>query len=270
MTCRALIVDDEVVAREAVRMLLADVPRITVVGEAANARDAAQLIRDLRPDLVFLDIQMPGEDGLRMLQGLGGDVPRGIVFVTAFDGHAARAFEHHALDYVVKPFGRPRFHAAVTRALERLDGMDALSLVRTLQHVDLAGAARPHEGSLVPAALRAAASTAPERLGVRIGNRVRVLEVAAIDWIEACDDYTRVHAGSVSCLASERLQDLEQRLTPKFVRIHRSLLVNASRIRELHRESDGGGSLRLADGVRLRVARNRWDHLIQVLSLHSV
>src|SRR5687768_17970844 len=129
---RALVVDDEPAAREAVTTLLAERPPVEVVGEASNGKEAVALVRRLRPDLLFLDIQMPDQDGFRVLDALGGDVPRGIVFVTAHDEHAIRAFDVHALDYVLKPFGRPRFSAAVTRALEGLRAMDALTLHRTL------------------------------------------------------------------------------------------------------------------------------------------
>src|SRR3954452_8374739 len=129
---RAVVVDDEPTAREVVRTLLTEHPTVEVVGEATNGKEAVLLVRRLRPDLLFLDIQMPDQDGFRVLESLGDDVPRGIVFVTAHDEHAIRAFDVHALDYVLKPFGRPRFKAAVARALERLSALDALTLQRTL------------------------------------------------------------------------------------------------------------------------------------------
>src|SRR5829696_3785567 len=143
---RAVVVDDEPTAREVVLTLLAEHPTVQVVGEATNGKEAVLLVRQLRPDLLFLDIQMPDQDGFRVLESLGDDVPRGIVFVTAHDEHAIRAFDVHALDYVLKPFGRPRFKAAVTRALEGLRAMEALTLQRTLasmaadRHADLRSA----------------------------------------------------------------------------------------------------------------------------------
>lgn len=270
VACRALVVDDEATSREVVTTLLAEVPRVSVVGEAANGTDAARLIRDLRPDLLFLDIQMPDEDGFRLIHRLGDAVPRGIVFVTAFDTHAVRAFEHHALDYVLKPFGRPRFLAAVSRALDRLDAMDALSLVRTLGSIE--GSARHAAAGTAELDLSVAPPPAarPSRIGVRIGNRTVIVDVASIDWIEASGDYARIHAGSASYLVSERLQALEQLLDDRFVRVHRSILVNLSRVQELHREGDGSGSVRLVDGVRLRVSRNRWDVLVQALAMPQI
>src|SRR5690348_1080822 len=129
---RAVVVDDEPTAREVVMTLLAEYPMVEVVGQATNGKEAVQLVRHLKPDLLFLDIQMPDQDGFHVLDALGDDVPRGIVFVTAHDEHAIRAFDVHALDYVLKPFGRPRFKAAVTRALDGLRARDALTLHRTL------------------------------------------------------------------------------------------------------------------------------------------
>src|SRR5687768_8835903 len=117
---RAVVVDDEPAARDAVLMLLLDEPTVEVVGTAANGKDAVAVVRQQKPDLLFLDIQMPDADGFQVLDALGEDVPRGVVFVTAHDEHAVRAFEVHALDYLLKPFGRPRFHAALARAIERL------------------------------------------------------------------------------------------------------------------------------------------------------
>src|SRR4030095_9258504 len=131
-TVRAVVVDDEPTAREVVMTLLAEHPTVKVVGEATNGKEAVQLVRQLKPDLLFLDIQMPDQDGFRVLETLGHDVPRGVVFVTAHDEHAIRAFDVHALDYVLKPFGRPRFRAAVTPALEGLRAMDVLPMRRTL------------------------------------------------------------------------------------------------------------------------------------------
>src|SRR5262249_47257546 len=129
---RVVVVDDEPSARDVVVTLLAEHPRVDVVGTATNGVEAVDVIRRERPDLLFLDIQMPDQDGFAGLSALGADVPAGVVFVTAHDEHAIRAFEVHALDYLLKPFGRPRFSAAVSRALERLSAIDALTLQRTL------------------------------------------------------------------------------------------------------------------------------------------
>jgi two-component system LytT family response regulator len=266
---RAVVVDDEPVARDAVVTLLRDAPAIELVGEAGSGDEAVEVVRRLRPDLLFLDVQMPGRDGFQVLESLGPDVPRAVVFVTAFDEHALRAFEVHALDYVVKPFGRPRFDAAVARAVERLSAMEALSLQRTLASMaDDRRARHDHPGEL---ALGDAGHQPPlRRIGVRTGTRIVLVDVDTIDWVEASGDYARIHVGKASHLVLQRMNALEQALDPRtFLRVHRSVIVNVSRIRELHRESDGGGSIVLADGVRLRVARGRWEELQGALGMEA-
>jgi two-component system LytT family response regulator len=268
-TVRAVIADDEISAREALLTMLEDEPGIQVVAQAANGREAVEVIRRLRPDLLFLDIQMPDKDGFRVLEELGSDVPRGVVFVTAHDEHAMRAFDVHALDYVLKPFGRPRFRAAVARALERLSALDALTLQRTL--ASMADARKP--GADAPGSLsRYPAGRDPRdrsrRLAVRTGPKVVLVDVEKIDWIEACGDYVRMHVGTQTHLISERMHALENLLHPDdYVRIHRSLIVRLKRIQELYREVDGGGTIVLENGVRLRVARSRWDVLENALGI---
>ncbi len=268
---RAVIVDDEPAARDVVVTLLAEHPQIEVVGQAGNGRSAMEVVRRTRPDLLFLDIQMPDDDGFGVLEALGAEVPRGVVFVTAHDEHAIRAFDVHALDYLLKPFGRPRFAAAVTRALERLDALDALTLQRTLASMAddrRAGSSRPLEAP--PAASGATEPGSIRRLGVRTGSKVTLVEVDDIDWIEALGDYARIHVGKGTHLIGQSMQALEEGLDGAgFLRIHRSSIVRVARIRELHRESDGGGTIVLADGIRLRVARGRWEALQAALGLRE-
>ena len=274
-TVRAVVVDDEPTAREVVMTLLAEHPMVEVVGQATNGKEAVQLVRQLRPDLLFLDIQMPDQDGFGVLDALGNDVPRGIVFVTAHDEHAIRAFDVHALDYVLKPFGRPRFRAAVTRALEGLQAMDVLTMQRTLASMaaDRADAVPAGELSIGEAALDAAAKAkpaAPRRIGVRNGAKITLVDIEAIDWVEASGDYARIHAGKGTYLVSQRMHALERLLESReFVRVHRSLIVNVKRIKELHRDPDGGGTLVLTDGVRLRVARGRWEAMERALEMEE-
>jgi two-component system LytT family response regulator len=272
---RAVIVDDEPTAREVVRTLLAEHPTVQVVGEATNGTEAVQLVRRLKPDLLFLDIQMPDQDGFRVLDTVGDDVPRGVVFVTAHDEHAIRAFDVHALDYVLKPFGRPRFKAAVTRALDGLRAMDALTLHRTLASMaaDRADARPAGELAIGDAASDAegkAKPTTPRRIGVRNGAKITLVDIDAIDWVEASGDYARIHAGKHAYLVSQRMHALERLLEAReFVRVHRSLIVNVKRVRELHRDPDGGGTLVLTDGVRLRVARGRWEAMARALEMEE-
>lgn len=273
-TVRAVVVDDEPTAREVVRTLLTEHPTVQVVGEATNGKEAVQLVRRLKPDLLFLDIQMPDQDGFRVLESLGDDVPRGIVFVTAHDEHAIRAFDVHALDYVLKPFGRPRFRAAVTRALEGLRAMDALTLHRTLASMAADRADSRPAGELAlgdPAESEEKPRAAtPRRIGVRNGAKITLVDIETIDWVEASGDYARIHAGKHAYLVSQRMHALERLLEAReFVRVHRSLIVNVKRIRELHREPDGGGTLVLTDSVRLRVARGRWESMERALEMEE-
>jgi two-component system LytT family response regulator len=267
---RVVVVDDEPDARDVVRTLLAAHAGLRVVGEATNGREAVDVIRRERPDVVFLDVQMPDLDGFGVIEALGADVPRGVVFVTAHDEHAVRAFDLHALDYVLKPFGRPRFDAAVARAVERLSAMEALSLQRTLASMaDDRRARHDHPGELSLGDATHQPSTL-RRIGVRTGTKIVLVDVETIDWVEASGDYARIHVGKASHLVLQRMNALEQALEPRtFLRIHRSVIVNVTRIRELHRESDGGGSIVLADGVRLRVARGRWEELQGALGMEA-
>jgi two-component system LytT family response regulator len=239
---RAVVVDDEPASRDAVLTMLADEPLVAVVGTAANGGEAVDAVRRLRPELLLLDIQMPDADGFEVLDKLGTEVPPGVIFVTAHDDHAVRAFDVHALDYVLKPFGRPRFHAALQRAIARLRTLDPRSLPTTIASI--------------------------RRVAVRTGARYLVVPIEQVLWLEACGDYVRVHTATESHLVDQRLHQLEQGLdNGEFLRIHRSLLVRLSAIRELHREADGSGTIIIDGGVRLRVARGRWAALEHALGV---
>lgn len=268
-TVRAVIVDDEPAARDAVRTLLARQPRVVIVGEAGDGGEAVETVRLLKPDLLFLDIQMPDGDGFSVLEALGSDVPRGVVFVTAHDEYAQRAFEVHALDYVVKPFGRPRFLAAVERALRRLDAEEALDLKETLE--TLVHGVRRKDGddvSVVEPAPHPGEGTHPTRLGVRVGHRTTLVDTGDIDWVEADGELVKVHVGDKVHLVSGRMRDFENLLgTTRFFRIHRSTIVNLGRVNVLDADGDGGGSVVLSTGVQLRVARGRWADLQEALGL---
>lgn len=266
---RAVIVDDEPAAREVIRSLLVEHTAILVIGEATNGREAVEVVKQLQPDLLFLDVQMPDLDGFGVLEQLGEDVPRGLVFVTAHDAHALRAFEVHALDYVLKPFGRPRFRKAVQRAVQRLEADAAASLQRTLAAV-LRGRHATLASVIADALGEERVAPRPARLGVRQSGRTVMVDIDDLDWIEADRDYARLHVSGRAYLIGQRMNALEARLEgDRFLRIHRSTIVNLSRIRELRRADDGGGEVVLEDGVRLRVARNRWADLERALSLHQ-
>ena len=268
---RTVVVDDEPVAREAVRTLLENEPAIEVVGEAGNGGEAVDVIRATRPDLLFLDVQMPDLDGFQVLERLEEEVPRAVVFVTAYDRHALRAFEVHALDYLLKPFGKPRFRAAVARALERLAAAEVSTLRRTLATLVGANESAVDAGTLASAGVSSPGEGPrphPRRLAVRTGDTLVLVDVRTIDWVEACGDYVRIHAGRKKHLVAERMHAIERLLDPRrFLRIHRSILVRLDGIRELSREPDGSGAVVLQGGVRLRVARGRWSALEEALDI---
>jgi len=223
---RALVVDDESLARRNLTVLLNRDPDIGSVAECASGLDAIQEIRKSKPDLVFLDVQMPECDGFDVIDLLGSDLPPTIIFVTAYDEYALRAFEAGALDYLLKPFDDARFGRALNRAKEKL-------------------------ARYLPPQPRAA-----ERLVVRSRGQVLFLSVADIDWIEAAGYYACLHVGNDTHILRRSLSELEQDLgDAKFVRIHRSLVVNLERIRGLELQSGGEYEVVLKSRVRLRLSR---------------
>lgn len=247
---RAVVVDDEPLAREGIRMLLAAHPELDVVGEARSGAEALALVETARPDLMFVDVQMPEMSGLELAAALPaatGGAPPAVVFVTAYDEYAVRAFDVHALDYVLKPIDEARLGEAVRRARAH-QGLAPL-LGERMRDVMASIAA--------PAVAAPAAPAGPERLAIRDGERVVLVGVDEIDWIEAADYYVEIHAGGRSYLHRETMQRLETRLDPsRFVRIHRSRLVNCDRIRELRWEGRGEMVVVTTAGVALKVARS--------------
>jgi two-component system, LytTR family, response regulator len=250
-TLRAVVVDDEPLAREGVRGLLARHADVVVVGEAADGIGAVELLLRERPDFVLLDVQMPGCDGLEVLRRLPPDTLPAVVFVTAHDRYAIAAFDAHALDYLLKPFDDERFHAAIERVKGQLRRQRASELAERLV--------------ALLANRRAAPTPSPvEHLSIPGPDRTLLLPIGDIDWIEAADYYSRVHAGGKSHLLRESLNSLHQRLDGgdgggggggRFVRIHRSVLVARAKVRELlHHGRDR--EVVLTDGTRLRVARS--------------
>ena len=235
---RVLIVDDEPIARRGIRQLLAAADDIEVAGEARNGTEAVRLIRTLAPDLVFLDVQMPEIDGFGVLRQLDPARLPAIIFITAHDSFAVRAFEAHALDYLLKPIAEARFHDALAHARERLLSREALELSRR-SLVALAG----------PPARRVIIGTAGSDL---------VLDVADIAWIEADDYYAAVHSGGRRHLVRESLASLEARLDRTlFVRVHRRAIVNLAEVREIRSQAAGESLLILNDGSQLPLSRRR-------------
>jgi two-component system LytT family response regulator len=246
---KILVVDDEPLARRHVRGMLASQPNVRVVGEAGNGRDAVTAIRSLAPDLVLLDVQMPELDGFGVVEAIGADGMPDVIFVTAFDEYAVRAFEVHALDYVLKPVERERLLAAVGRARKRVatgDGRDALV----------------NELRAIVASVRAPAQR--DRITIKVDGRHIVIPIATMDWIEAVDDYVRIHVGRTSYLVRGTMQAFEREL-PTFLRIHRSALVNADRIREASVTPQGDYRLTLHDGTRLPTGRSYREAVAEYL-----
>ena len=235
---RAIVVDDEPLARDTVRLLLERDPDVEVAGEASGA-DAVPMIERLSPDILFLDVQMPEVDGFDVLAAVGAEAVPAIVFVTAYDEYAVRAFDVHAIDYLLKPFDDERFARAVARAKDRvLSGLPDGRLAALLRQRS------PH--------LR--------RILVRKRDRVLVVDAGDVDWIEAADYYASLHVGDATHLVRESLAELEQRLDPEqFVRVHRGAIVNVARVREIHPMFHGDGALVLASGARVKLSRARRD-----------
>jgi two-component system LytT family response regulator len=250
MKIRTLIVDDESLARERLRQLLQPEPEIEIIGECADGRAAVDAIRKHSPDLLFLDVQMPELDGFAVLEAIGTERLPVIVFVTAHDQFALRAFDVHAVDYLLKPFDRERFQAALRHAMELVPQRDAGALDKRI--------------SALLAELKPS-STAVERLAVKSGGRVVLVKTDDIDWIEAADNYVELHAGRESHLLRETLSALEARLAPgKFIRISRSVIVNADRIKELEPLFHGEYQVTLLNGVKLTLSRGYRHKLPQL------
>jgi two-component system LytT family response regulator len=246
-----MIVDDEPLARQRIRTLLEKEPDIAVIGEYADGRSASAALREQQPDLVFLDVQMPYQDGFAVLAALDGQRLPAVVFVTAYDRHALRAFEVHALDYLLKPFDRSRFSKALDRARAQL---------RKERHADanqrLLGLLEEVKGTKKPL----------ERLVIKSAGRVYFVRLEEIDWIEAAGNYARLHVGSETHLLRETMNGLEARLDGnRFLRIHRSTIVNVERIRELQPTFHGDYAVILQDGTELTLSRGYRDRLQEIL-----
>lgn len=257
---RALIVDDEPLARRGIRQLLDREPDVTVIGEARNGREALRALRTLDPDLVFLDVQMPEVDGFGVLRAVGAEHMPAVIFVTAFDAFAVRAFDAHAIDYLVKPLREARFAEAVQRVRERLRSADAVTLSRQLSALlATTDQARP---AVTPAAVR--------RIVVPTSTGELVLDAEEIDWIEADDYYAAVHTRGRRHLIRESLTSLEARLDPtRFVRVHRSAIINLERVREYRADAPGDRAVLLRDGTRIAVSRRRREQVVELLRRHG-
>ena len=245
---RALIVDDEPLAREGLKLHLSREGDVRIVGEAGEGRRAAAMITSLKPDLVFLDVQMPGLDGFQVVESVAAaDLPT-IIFVTAYDRYAIRAFEVHAVDYLLKPFTAERFSAALSMAREEISARGSQDSRRRL---------------LQMIADRAGAATHLHRFVIKSGEGYRLVPAADVASFEAQGNYVRLKTGNGHHLLRITMAELEKRLDPKrFARIHRSTMVNIDRIKEITPAWHGDFEVLLTDGQRLRLSRNFRDRLL--------
>jgi two-component system, LytTR family, response regulator len=241
MTLRTLVVDDERLARERVTSLVRDRPELTLVGEAEDGRTALDLIVEHRPDLVFLDIQMPELDGFQIIGALNGETLPAVVFVTAYDAYALRAFEVAAMDYLLKPVTAERFAAAVSRVVARIGGAQRSSADSLHAFAEQAAAARGER---------------PTRFVARRGAKHYFVRVADVDWIEADGNYVRVQTGDTSHLIRDTMHGVEAKLNPEeFVRIHRSAIVAIDRIQSIESREAGEYLVSLRGGAKLVSSR---------------
>jgi two-component system LytT family response regulator len=252
MKMRTLIVDDEPLARARLRQLLSTQAEVEVIGECSDGLEAVATATEQRPDLIFLDIKMPELDGFGVLDAIRREPMPLIVFVTAYDQFALRAFEVHAVDYLLKPYDRERFETALNRALSRWRQQAPTDNTQRLD--SLLSDVKPR----LPK---------PDRLVVKSDGRVLFLRLADIDWLEAADNYVRIHVGTDTHMVRETMATIEARLpAEKFMRISRSSIVSLERVKELQPLFHGDYAVILRNGVRLTLSRSYRDRVEQLLS----
>lgn len=254
---RTLIVDDEPAARRGIRLMLQGDGMVEIVGEASNGLDAVKMIVQAQPDLVFLDVQMPGCDGFQVLEKVAAKAHPAVIFVTAYDVHALHAFEVNAIDYLLKPYDDARF----SEALERVKKMTRQASVESdhsrLNQLLSFLQSRMSDGKVGPET---------DRILVKSSGDIYFLKADEIDWIEAEGDYMKFHSGEKSHLMRETMARLESRLDPKrFIRIHRSTIVNIDRLKKLSPTFGGEYAVILEDGTKLKLSRGYHDRIAELL-----
>jgi two-component system LytT family response regulator len=246
MPLTVLVVDDEPLAREGLRLLLADDPEITAVQEARNGREAVARVREDRPDLVLLDVQMPEMDGFSVVHEIGPEQMPAVVFVTAHDQYAIRAFEINAIDYLLKPITRERFVQSLNRAKTRLRSREPFQENQILSLLETIASPRRY----------------PNRMAVQSAGKTSFIYVEDVDWIQAAENYAELHVAQASHLLHVAMNTLEKSLDPEiFVRIHRSLIVNLRRVKEIQPAGHGEFVLLLHSGVRLQSGRTYHERI---------
>lgn len=266
---KTLVVDDEPLARRNLRVLLEADPEVELVGEAPGGAEALALISEHSPDLIFLDVQMPELDGFGVLERLEAEKLPVVIFVTAFDKYALKAFDFHALDYLLKPFDDSRFEKALARAKQQLAERELKDLSRRL--ISLledrgGGTTRAAEEGDTPPDSPDKPARYQTRFLIKSAGRVSFIRAEEIDWIEAEDYYVKLHIKGRGHLLRETMSDIEARLDPEvFVRIHRSSIVNLERVRELQQMFGGDYAVVLHDGTQLKLSRARRERLESLL-----
>jgi len=247
---RALIVDDEPLIRRGLRDRLSAIDGIELVGECANGTEAIERILSDKFDLVLLDVKMPDIDGLEVIRQVGPERMPLVIFVTAYDEYAVRAFELNALDYLLKPFDEDRLRQSIARASEKLKEQDQRALIERLQTLISSRAAQP------------------KRLTVKNDEAYEFVDIDSIDWVESANNYVQLHCGTKNYLMSETLNNLEKRLSPHgFLRVHRRHLVNARRVVAVHPMLGGTFVLQLRNGTRIGTGRQYKDTIRDLLNI---
>jgi two-component system LytT family response regulator len=258
MTLRVVITDDEELARHGIRSRLARSRDVEIVAECRNGRETIEAVRRTSPDLVFLDVQMPGKNGFEVIETIGWDSFPHVIFVTAHDRYAIHAFDVNAVDYLLKPIDDERFDLALARARESLSRERDSDFRRRLASVVNEMAAESRHGQ---------SKARSDRIVIRSGGRLVFVRVAEIDWIEAAGDYVSLHAGKKSWLLRQTIAAMEKELEPSgFARIHRSTLVQLDRISELKSLDNGEYLVLLRDATSLKLSRNYRQALERMLS----
>jgi two-component system LytT family response regulator len=254
-TIRTLIVDDEPVARRGIRRELEGLPDVIIVGECSDGYQAVAAIQEKAPDLIFLDLQMPELDGFGVIEAIGSEHMPVVIFVTAYHQHALQAFEIHALDYILKPFTRERFHSALQHARKQIQHSNSDDLSERLRaFLQASEPVRQEQPKYL------------ERLVVKTAGRIFFLPTEEIHWIEAADNYVRLHIGKDSHMIQGTMSRLESRLDPEmFLRIHRSAIVNIKFIKELHPLFHGEYAIQLSSGKELTSGRTYRENIQRLL-----
>ena len=261
---RTVVIDDESLARNRISRLLKNREGYEIVGEFGSARDGLLALRELDPDLVFLDIQMPDMTGFELLEALSHDSPPAVIFVTAYSEHALRAFEFNAVDYLLKPFDDERFERTLSKATDTLRNQDAATLRQELKR--LVDSHWQPDDEPQKRSTKAQSGHDFDRIMIREGDRIFFQRVSEIDWIEAADYNVKIHVGASVHVMRDSLTNLEETLDPgMFARIHRSVIVNIERIAELQPYFNGAYIVILEDGTELKLSRRRRQALEDLL-----